>query len=152
MSSPTRRAAARDPRRESSGDESETDQMLEEARRIALAAQQRFLDLQQRSQGKATPPAPAPTPAAAEQPQEDPHQEHRAPPLPADPRGPAPPPPPSPAPAAPAPNPRGLPTLRRREVRIRSSPPQHHRRPRSCLLYTSPSPRDQRGSRMPSSA
>ena len=24
--------------------------------------------------------------------------------------------------------------------------------PRSCLLYTSPSPRDQRGSRMPSSA
>ena len=25
-------------------------------------------------------------------------------------------------------------------------------RPRSCLLYTSPSPRDQRGSRMPSSA
>ena len=26
------------------------------------------------------------------------------------------------------------------------------RKPKSCLLYTSPSPRDQRGSRMPSSA
>ena len=26
------------------------------------------------------------------------------------------------------------------------------RRPQNCLLYTSPSPRDQRGSRMPSSA
>ena len=67
MSSPTRRDTARDSRRESSGDESETDRMLEEARRIALAAQQRFLDLQQRSHGKATPPAPAPTPATAEQ-------------------------------------------------------------------------------------
>ena len=28
----------------------------------------------------------------------------------------------------------------------------HKRRPQGCLLYTSPSPRDQRGSRMPSSA
>ena len=28
----------------------------------------------------------------------------------------------------------------------------HPRRVRTCLLYTSPSPRDQRGSRMPSSA
>ena len=27
-----------------------------------------------------------------------------------------------------------------------------YHRPRGCLLYTSPSPRDQRGSRMPSSA
>ena len=41
------------------------------------------------------------------------------------------------------------------------TPPSHHRTPaldvigavvRTCLLYTSPSPRDQRGSRMPSSA
>ena len=29
---------------------------------------------------------------------------------------------------------------------------EHYDRARSCLLYTSPSPRDQRGSRMPSSA
>ena len=28
----------------------------------------------------------------------------------------------------------------------------NHTRERACLLYTSPSPRDQRGSRMPSSA
>ena len=28
----------------------------------------------------------------------------------------------------------------------------HRREPHGCLLYTSPSPRDQRGSRMPSSA
>ena len=30
--------------------------------------------------------------------------------------------------------------------------PLHHVQIRGCLLYTSPSPRDQRGSRMPSSA
>ena len=29
---------------------------------------------------------------------------------------------------------------------------KHWQEPKSCLLYTSPSPRDQRGSRMPSSA
>ena len=111
MSSPPRRDTARDSRRESSGDESETDRMLEEARRIALEAQQRFLDLQRRSHEKATPPAPAPTPATAElHPQEDPHLEHPAPPLPADPRGPA-PPPPAPAPAAPAPQPARTPDV-----------------------------------------
>ena len=94
MSFPTQRDAARDPRRESSDDESVVDQELEEARRNALAANQRFLDLQKRSQEKATSPAPAPTPAAAEQQQQGaPHQEHRASPLPEEPRGPAPPPP-----------------------------------------------------------
>ena len=31
-------------------------------------------------------------------------------------------------------------------------PPSPQPAPNSCLLYTSPSPRDQRGSRMPSSA
>ena len=111
MSSPTRRDTARDSRRDSSGDESETDRMLEEARRIALAAQQRFLDLQQRSHGKATPSVPAPTPAATEPQQEDPHPELQSPPLPADPRGPAPPPPPSPAPAAPASQPARTPDV-----------------------------------------
>ena len=35
---------------------------------------------------------------------------------------------------------------------IQTSPPKGGDRARSCLLYTSPSPRDQRGSRMPSSA
>ena len=35
------------------------------------------------------------------------------------------------------------------EVLEVESPPTH---PYDCLLYTSPSPRDQRGSRMPSSA
>ena len=118
MSSPTQRDAARDPRRESSGDESETDHKLEEARRIALEAHQRFLDLQQRSQGKATPPAPAPTPATAEQQQEAPHRERC---LHQHPRH----------PLLQRPNPRRLPTPRRREIRNRSSPPQHHRRPRS---------------------
>ena len=49
MSSPTQRDAARDPRRELSDDESVVDQELEEARRNALAANQRFLDLQKRS-------------------------------------------------------------------------------------------------------
>ena len=66
MSSPTQRDAARDPRLESSDDESVVDQQLEEARRNA--ANQRFLDLQKRSQEKATPPAP--TPAKAEQQQQ----------------------------------------------------------------------------------
>ena len=111
MSSPPRRDTARDSRRESSGDESETDRMLEEARRVALEAQQRFLDLQRWSDDKATPPAPAPSPATAEQQQqEDPHQEHPAPPLPADQRGPAPPPTPQ-APAAPAPQPARTPDV-----------------------------------------
>ena len=91
MSSPPRRDA-RDSQRESSGDESDAERMLEEARRAALEAHQRFLDLQRRSHEKATPPAPAPTPATAEpHPQEDPHPEPRAPLPPADPRGPAPP-------------------------------------------------------------
>ena len=54
-------------------------------------------------------------------------------------------------------------TRRRGGARRRSGPRPRRRRPRSaesrrtascrrCLLYTSPSPRDQRGSRMPSSA
>ena len=59
MSSPTQRDATRDPRRESLDDESVVDHELEEARRNELAANQRFLDLQKRSQEKATPPAPA---------------------------------------------------------------------------------------------
>ena len=36
--------------------------------------------------------------------------------------------------------------------RITLSMPDHAPSARACLLYTSPSPRDQRGSRMPSSA
>ena len=107
MSSPTQRDTTRNPRPESSDDESVVDHELEEARRNALAANQRFLDLQKRSQEKATPPASAPTPATAEHQQQGaPHREHRAPPpLPAEPRGPAPPPPATPAPTTPAPQP-----------------------------------------------
>ena len=67
MSSQSQRDAVCDPRRESSGDESEVDHELEEARRNALEAHQRFLALQKQSQEKATPPAPAPTLATAEQ-------------------------------------------------------------------------------------
>ena len=67
MSSPTQRDATQDQRWESSDDESVVDHELEEARRNAQAANQRYLDLQKRSHGKATPLAPAPTPATAEQ-------------------------------------------------------------------------------------
>ena len=67
MSSPTQRDATRDPRWESSDDESVVDHELEEARRNALAANLRFLDLQKKSQEKAIPPVPAPTLATAEQ-------------------------------------------------------------------------------------
>ena len=66
MSSPTERDATQDPQRESSDDESVVDHELEEVRKNALEANKRFLDLQKRSHGKATPPAPAPTPATAE--------------------------------------------------------------------------------------
>ena len=38
------------------------------------------------------------------------------------------------------------------EVADLSSPMKHMLPSKDCLLYTSPSPRDQRGSRMPSSA
>ena len=39
-------------------------------------------------------------------------------------------------------------------IEVNTSPPQQQAppKPRSCLLYTSPSPRDKRQSRMPSSA
>ena len=38
------------------------------------------------------------------------------------------------------------------EIRVSVSHTTRAMRPGDCLLYTSPSPRDQRGSRMPSSA
>ena len=38
------------------------------------------------------------------------------------------------------------------DVEVLAHPYTQHRRRVDCLLYTSPSPRDQRGSRMPSSA
>ena len=132
MSSPTHRDAARDPHRESSGDESETDHALEEARRIALEAHQRFLDLQQRSQGKATPPV---LPRRRQPPSSSRrhligsialHHHHRRNRgaqrrLHQHPRH----------PLLQRPNPRRLPTPRRREIRNRSSPPQHPLRPKS---------------------
>ena len=43
-------------------------------------------------------------------------------------------------------------TLDGRELRVRVDKGQKSARPRNCLLYTSPSPRDKRQSRMPSSA
>ena len=106
MSSPSQRDSTRDPRRESSDDESVVEHELEEARKNALEANQRYLALQKRSHGKAIPPAPA----AEHQQQGAPHREHRAPPpLPAEPRDPAPPPPATSAPVTlapqPAPNP-----------------------------------------------
>ena len=42
--------------------------------------------------------------------------------------------------------------MRRREFYEKPSETKRRARLRACLLYTSPSPRDQRGSRMPSSA
>ena len=42
--------------------------------------------------------------------------------------------------------------FRKLREKIERSAPQGSRLKRACLLYTSPSPRDQRGSRMPSSA
>ena len=42
--------------------------------------------------------------------------------------------------------------LRERGYRIIATSPHKSAYPLNCLLYTSPSPRDQRGSRMPSSA
>ena len=43
-------------------------------------------------------------------------------------------------------------TSRSRRCRTAATRRRATKRPTSCLLYTSPSPRDQRGSRMPSSA
>ena len=42
--------------------------------------------------------------------------------------------------------------LRGRAFYIKPSDEKREARKKACLLYTSPSPRDQRGSRMPSSA
>ena len=42
--------------------------------------------------------------------------------------------------------------FRRRGHLLSTTNPIRERKDRNCLLYTSPSPRDQRGSRMPSSA
>ena len=43
-------------------------------------------------------------------------------------------------------------SLESRGLDVRSFPPHQWAKGTGCLLYTSPSPRDQRGSRMPSSA
>ena len=66
--------------------------------------------------------------------------------IPAPEAAPPPPPPPPPPPVAEAP------AAPKKPAAAKETPQERVARLQRCLLYTSPSPRDQRGSRMPSSA